>query len=256
VLFLYESEAVCPENFDKQIYDNFQTIFTWNDALVDGVRFHKFYLPIPEFVPEVEKIKFSHKKLLVNISYNKFSSYPFELYSERRNAIRYFERVKPNDFDLYGYGWDKPTIKIGKRMLFPTLKYNSKPYLSYRGIVKNKWDVLPKYKFSLCYENNSDHLGLVTEKIFDCMRADCVPIYWGAPNITEYVDSGAFINRLDFKTNKELEHYISGISENEYQRYREAATTYLGSERFKKFLSPSFVERIIQVLSLTDINKI
>ncbi len=252
VLFLWEGPAICPENFESDIYNQFSTIFTWNDAIVDGIRFHKYYLPIPINVPEVEKVKFSHKKLLVNISYNKFSNYPHELYSERRKAIRYFERVKPNDFDLYGFGWDDPAIKMGKRSLLSSSSYDTKPYPSYHGTVKNKWDVLPKYKFSLCYENNSNQLGWITEKIFDCIRADCVPIYWGAPNITDYVDSDAFINRLDFKSNKELEEYICGISENEYQHFRDAANTYLASERFKEFLSPSFVGRIIQVLSLTD----
>ena len=252
-LFLWEPPSVCPENREISIYSQFSTVFSWNDDLVDGIHIHKFCLPIPVRVPPVEKVNFPSKKLLVNISMNKFSTYPHELYSARRDAIRYFEKARPDDFDLYGFGWDGPVIKMGKRSIFSSSNYNTKPYPSYRGTVKNKWDILPKYKFSLCYENNSNQLGWITEKIFDCLRADCVPIYWGAPNITDYVDSDVFINRLNFNSNKELEKYICGISENEYQHYREATSKYLASERFKKFLSPSFTERIIQILNLSNI---
>jgi hypothetical protein len=124
------------------------------------------------------------------------------------------------------------------------------PYTSYRGTVKHKWDILPKYKFALCYENVSDQPGYITEKIFDCMRADCVPIYWGAPNVTDYVDPAAFIDRRKFSSNQELEAYLCGITERDYQRFREAIADYLISEKFKAFLPPAFVENIVHVLDL------
>ena len=253
-LFLWEPPSVCPENWEISIYSQFSTVFSWNDDLVDGIHIHKFCLPIPACVPPVERVNFSNKKLLVNISMNKFSTYPHELYSARRDAIRYFEKARLNDFDLYGVGWDVLGVDFGSKWRLPNSNRTFTPYTSYRGTVKHKWEVFPGYKFALCYENVSDQPGWITEKIFDCMRADCVPIYWGAPNVTEYVDPAAFIDRRKFKSNQELEDYIAGINESQYEQFREAIATYLASERFKTFLSPAFVQRVIQMLGLNNSN--
>lgn len=248
-VFLYEPPVGCPANWDANFYGQFRIVFSWNDELVDGLHIHKFHLPIPVRVPSVEKVNFNSKKLLVNISSDKFSRYHHELYSARRNAIRYFEKMRPNDFDLYGFGWNNPWYAYGikLRQLNPSAL---RPYTSYRGPVKHKWEVFPRYKFALCYENSSDQPGFITERIFDCMRADCVPIYWGAPNVTKYVDSEAFIDRRQFKSSQELEEYLCGINERQYNQFREAIAAYLASERFKAFLSPAFVENVIQVLGL------
>jgi len=253
-LFLWEPRSTHPENQRINIYNQFSTVFSWNDDLVDGIHIHKFCLPIPVSVPPVEKVNFSRKKLLVNITSNKFSTYPGELYSARRDAIRYFEKARPDDFDLYGVGWDDHGGHFRRRWWLPNLNRKFVPYTSYRGMVKHKWEVFPKYKFALCYENYSNQPGLITEKIFDCMRADCVPIYWGAPNVTEYVDPAAFIDRRKFKSNQELGSYITGINESRYEQFREGIATYLDSERFKAFLSPAFVQRVVQVLGLNNSN--
>ena len=253
-LFLFEPPSVYPENREISIYSQFPTVFSWNDDLVDGIHIHKFYLPIPVRVPRVEKVNFSNKKLLVNITSNKFSRYPGELYSARRDAILYFEKATPNDFDLYGAGWDAHGVNVRSKWRFPNPNRTSTPYSSYRGNPKHKGDILPRYRFAICYENASDQPGLITEKIFDCMRADCVPIYWGAPNVTEYVDPAAFVDRRNFKSNQELKDYITGINEKQYEQFREAIATYLASERFSLFLAPAFVQKVTQVLGLNHSN--
>ncbi len=50
---------------------------------------------------------------------------------------------------------------------------------------ENKWEALAGYKYSLAIENSScpDYW---TEKISDAYLADCHPIYFGCPNITDY----------------------------------------------------------------------
>jgi hypothetical protein len=102
----------------------------------------------------------------------------------------------------------------------------------------------------LCYENIREEPGYITEKIFDCMRAGCVPIYWGAPNITEYVDPGAFIDRRKFKSDSELEAFLLSINEHEYERLQKAMQDYLQSELFAKFLPPAYADTIIHALHL------
>lgn len=244
-LFLWEPPSASPANWDPELHKLFPLIFTWHDNYIDGRKFIKIHWPLTRQFPRVPNISFLDKKLLVNISMNKFSRHPRELYSARRASIRYFEQNQPENFDLYGVGWNRP-VNILEKILPSTCQI----YPSYRGTVKNKWDVLPQYRFSLCYENIHDEPGWVTEKIFDCMRAGCVPIYWGAPNIVNYVDAEAFIDRRNFKTNEELESYILGINAQDYQKYQDAIKNYLASERFAKFLPSNYADTIINALKL------
>jgi len=237
VLFLFEPPAVRPLNWDPRIHKLFPLIFTWNDSYVDEKKFHKFCLPLTGWFPDVPDIPYSHRKLLVNISGNKFSSHPRELYTARRETIKYFEQHYPEQFDLYGTGWNQPRID---QVLFS----------SYRGTVKHKWDVYPRYRFGLCYESMCDEPGYITEKLFDCMRAKCVPIYWGAPNVVDYVDVGTFIDRRKFRSNAELADFLLSLTENEYAQYRQAIQAYLRSDRFAAFLPPAFADNVIRVLSL------
>jgi hypothetical protein len=236
-LFLGEPAVIARRNWETELHQPFKVIFTWNDEYVDGVRYHKFNHPIPQYVPKPPVVPFAQKKLLVNISGNKFSKQPGELYTARRDAIRYFEQVVPDQFDLYGTGWNQVELD---RVAFK----------SYRGTVKHKWDVYPYYRFGLTYENCFGVSGYITEKLFDCMRAGCVPIYWGAPNINQFVDQDAFIHRDEFKTNDELADYLLSMSSEEYEQRQQCMRAYLESERFAAFLPAAFANTIVRVLEL------
>ena len=52
---------------------------------------------------------------------------------------------------------------------------------NYRNI---KLEYLKKYKFNICAENVVDD-GYVTEKIFDAIKSDCIPLYAGGGNPIE-----------------------------------------------------------------------
>lgn len=237
VLFTGEPAATLQQNWDTRAHRMFPVIFTWNDRYVDGKKFYKFHYPLAGQFPDIEDIPFNCRKLLVNISGNKFSTHPWELYSARRQTIRYFEHHHPDDFDLYGVGWDEDRNSQG---LYP----------SYRGTLRNKWDVYPQYRFGVCYENMQGEPGNVTEKIFDCMRAGVVPIYFGAPNITDFVDEQTFIDRQRFESEADLADFLFSTTKNNFMHYREAIQQYLKSEKFAKFLPPAFADNIINILSL------
>ena len=244
-LFLWEGKSVKPYNYTKQLYDKFSTIFTWNDDLVDNKKFFKFYLPIPNHTPIAITVPFSQKKLLTNISFNKYSPYKNELYSTRRKSISYFNNKHSADFDLYGLRWNRPITRLQK--IFPFLV---KKYSTFRGHAKNKIDILSRYKFNICYENLSGANGYITDKIFDCFNAGTVPIYWGAENITDYVDKNAFIDRREFKSDKELFNFLNNIDEKEYNKYLSAIEKYLTSDNYKLFLPENFADTIIKTLNL------
>ena len=55
-----------------------------------------------------------------------------------------------------------------------------------------------QYKFIICFENSHTN-GYITEKIFNVFHARCIPIYDGAPDIDNYINSKAYI-RFDSNT--------------------------------------------------------
>ncbi|MBU0633905.1 MAG: hypothetical protein KKA52_02460 [Candidatus Omnitrophica bacterium] len=242
-LLLMEGLVGLPENYNPKLHAMFPVVFTWNDTLVDGKHYFKFKMPQPVQWPDIITMPFKNRKLLVNISANKYSKHPLELYYERRVAIKYFEKYLPHDFDLYGIGWNHPVALSQHLLKFTTPFYNS-----YRGVVNNKSTVFPRYRFALCYENACVP-GWITEKMFDCMRSGCVPIYLGASNITDYVDPSAFIDKRKFKSNKALADYLISVTEKEYQQYQTAISRYLASPLFASFLSPAFADTLISVLN-------
>ncbi|MDH7578630.1 MAG: glycosyltransferase family 10 [Bacillota bacterium] len=158
------------------------------------------------------------------INTNRYNSHPLELYGERLKAIRWFEENHPDDFRLYGRGW----------------AYEEYP--SYRGEVAFKKDVLKKAKFSICYENARDIPGYITEKIFDCFIYGCVPIYLGAPNVTEHIPAATFIDKRNFKSYPELSKYLRDMPPQEYIGYLEAIKSFLESEKSYPFSVEYFID--------------
>lgn len=250
-LFMFEPPSVYPENYDFELHENFSVIFTWDPALVDGKKYHRIYLPSANDFPVVRPVPFSDRKLLVNISSQKFSSHPRELYGDIRRTIRFFEHHYPDQFDLYGFGWNISLAQfIKKKLVHPEMRREFYP--SYLGIARSKSEVYPSYRFGLCYENTVDQAGYVSLKIFDCLRCGCVPVYFGAPDITDYVDKNAFVDRRAFGSIKEMGEYLSSVDEREYSRYVDAGYAYLQSSKFQLFLADNFVDTVISALGLSS----
>lgn len=215
----------------ETIRDLLGNVMTWDDDMAKEEGFFKFYPPVAS-QPPIEKIIFSQKKLIANISGNKHSIHPDELYTERIKAIRYFEAHCPRQFDLYGVGWDV------------------NEYPSYRGTVDNKQETLRNYKFSLCYDNMKNVNGMVSEKIFDCFFANCIPIYLGTDNIEEYVPRSCFVDRRNFSSYDDLGLYLENMREDEYNRRIEAIGAYLKTKDFHKFSGEYFAQNLSEQIRM------
>jgi hypothetical protein len=249
-LLIFESEVVRPDNWNVENHKYFKKIFTWNDEWVDGKKRIKFYWP--NKIPENLDFDLNKKtKLCTMIAGHKFKSHPLELYTERVKAIRWFEQNHPEDFDLYGIGWDKYHFKDALSMLnrFEVLRKLLKPkYPAYIGTVKSKREVLQKYKFAICYENARDIPGYITEKIFDCFFAGCVPVYWGAPNVTEHIPADTFIDRRNFRTYEELYKYLKNMPDKEYMEYLDAIKDFVEGDKIYPFSAECFADTLCNIV--------
>ena len=254
-LLTMEPFVIKTDNWDLQNHKYFRKIFTWNDELIDNEKYFKINYSYK--IPEDINIDINKKeKLCTLIAGNKYISKPGELYSERIEAIRWFERNHPEDFDLYGLGWGKYNFKgvFSRLNKYEYLKSFFKVYYpSYRGAIFSKKEILEKYKFSICYENYMGMQGYITEKIFDCFFSGCVPIYLGAPNIEEHIPKDIFIDKRNFKTYEELYKFLKSISELQYKQFLINIRNFLKSDHVKKFSLEYFANTIITEI-LKDIN--
>ncbi len=226
VLFLWEPPTTIEIGYKKENHQYFSRIYTWNDDLVDNKKYFKFYYPQPTLKMVETAPDYAAKKLCTLIGCNKHSYYSHELYSERKKAIEFFETEHPESFEFYGVGWDP------------------NQYKTYKGTIKDKIEYLKKYKFSICYENASNLNGYITEKIFDCFVAGCIPIYWGAPNIAAYIPKSCFIDRRDFNSLQELYAHLISIDRTRYQEYLTNIATFLKSKDAQLFSSDHFITTV------------
>lgn len=69
------------------------------------------------------------------------------------------------------------------------------------------------YKFVICCENKLGQKGYITEKMISAMLAQCIPIYWGAPDVAQHFNPRSFINVADFKNLDECLTYIHQVDQ-------------------------------------------
>jgi hypothetical protein len=163
-----------------------------------------------------------------------------QLQDKRLEAIGYF--CKLGKLDLYGHGWDS-------LWRIPP-KYRKKIYpLIGRSIntVDDKINLLKRYKFNLCFENVR-YPGYITEKIFDAMIANTIPVYFGAPDIADFVPYEAFIDASVFSDFEELHSFMSDFTADTAATMLTAAQTFLhskdGLQYSKEWVALSVFEKI------------
>lgn len=251
IALLWESEVVLRRNFNKKLHTYFNTLFTWNDDLVDNKKYFKFYWPQPYLKMIDHRKSFNEKKFCVLIAGCKQFNHPQELYSQRREVIEFFENIPDSGFEFFGGGnnaqWNKDTTFYKNyRGPAPTIysREDSVPYPITPGHA-NKLECLKNYKFCICYENSTE-TGWVTEKIFDCFIAGCVPIYLGAHNITDFIPSECFIDRRMFTSNDELYSFLKNMTQETYEQYITAIQNFLNSNAAQLFSSEFFIHTLLK----------
>lgn len=83
------------------------------------------------------------------------------------NRLRFVERLREHygdKVDIYGHGF-RP--------------------------VNDKWEALAPYKYHIVIENSSEPYYW-TEKLSDCLLAGAFPLYYGCPNLSDYIPRSAY----------------------------------------------------------------
>ena len=248
-----ENPHINPLNRDVEYCSRFRKVFNWNPkiaSLSNGI-----LIMTPNQIVTKSTLPFSARPLLLSLV-NANKRFPVQLeddlYQERIKLIRWYEAHHPESFALYGRGWDKPSPaftfseKLARRFYrLRTQIYGYRPFPSYRGSVDSKFEAYGHARFGICYENSRDMPNYITEKIFDCMMEGCVPVYWGANNIFDFIPPECFIDRRDFKSLEDLHAFLQSIDRATYDQYQVAIDRFLSGSKVEPFTAPYFVNAIV-----------
>lgn len=227
-----------PPLIDSKIYERlsrismlFKRVYLYN-PLPEIANAHRVFIPIP------------YKKVISDCwdNENRLDKYviisgnhaPFfkanELYSKRIDCINYFS--KSNSLDLFGRNWN---LTLNRRTLWWKYLINYSSIMkAYRGSTENKHKTLSNYKYSICFENSIMN-GYVTEKIFDCFYAGTVPIYYGASDISDYIDPNSYIDYNNFRNPADLKSYVDALSNAQYLDMKEKGKNFIEKQSSRYF---------------------
>ena len=257
---LWEPAEIYKPNGLEILNKYYDRVYSWRDEYSE--RTTKFLLPINRPNSTSFEPFNSRSTMCVAISSNKISNAKSDndLYAKRTDFYSWFNGNSPNDFALYGFGWDKP-FPLNSRLRwlnrfpfkFSPLKRHAFENV-YSGSVPNKGAIFRGSKYALTFENTANIGGYITEKIFDAMFVGCVPIYCGAPDIENYVPAECFI-RIDPKTPaSDVYKMMIEIEEEEYHKkqtaIREAIDCNLFSAFYAETFANFFTDEIEQLVNL------
>ena len=255
-LLALENPFINTLNADLEYCRQFDGVFSWNPRLASLPNFNLLMVPnelrTHPFKGFEERPIFSS---LINANKRFPKSTPDDLYEERLKTIKWYEIHCPEDFHLYGLGWEKPSpaftgVEKFRRRIdrLRTQVYGYKPFPSFYGSIEDKASVYSVSKFAFCYENTKNLENYITEKIFDAMMAGCVPIYWGANNVGDYIPESCFVDRRLFRDNAELHAFLKSMRPEEYLHYQEAIQRFLDGPGMQIFKAEDYVNRLVNAI--------
>ncbi len=227
-LLLIEDRHIRPQNYFVR-WRRYQKVFSWDDDIVSARGALKYVFPAHISAGPVGD--YAERPIFMSmVAANKGQAVWMkeDLYKERARTLAWFQKHAPDDLHLYGPGWNLPNHPSGlaAKALFKGMRhvglFKSRGRQCWHGIAPVKRDVLLRSKFNLCYENTRGAKGYISEKLFDALSTGAVPVYWGAPNINNYVPADCFVDRRQFDSNDELYRFLKAITPEQHARWQEA----------------------------------
>jgi hypothetical protein len=159
-----------------------------------------------------------------------YVSYRGELLTYRVTVARHFISYAPNTFDLYGVGWDEDT---------ETQKLC-------RGVPESgALHLAGNYRFYLAFENHQSETSLISERIWDGLYGDSVPVYRGNKRLARQIPQECFINADSFTNAKQMLDFLVSMKEDEWERYHNAGQEYIRGRKVERFLPDAAADDLL-----------
>jgi len=169
-------------------------LFEWNNRLKLGGKI----IETPTYIfynDEIDRSFFQHSEKVVKTKKVSMvvSNLNFRIGNYKRRLSLVEEILKSDlDIDIYGRGLNIADPR-------------------YKGELVHKYEGLLSYEYSIAIENCNEK-NYVTEKFIDCVLCNTIPIYNGAPNITDIYD-GRYMRKIEIWSDTIIEEIKEIIKE-------------------------------------------
>lgn len=259
IFVTYETALGARYVFNPRNHRGFDAVITYKRNLVDDER----YLYLPPRAPYRHRIKeglpFEQRRVACLVGTNRKMTHRSGVFTMRKGwhfsfrdwfdyvfcpgqLIGYRSRVASacaqftsREFDIYGEGWE---LLPETRPLFQGVPAES--ILEYAG----------NYRYSFAFENHGGDSSLISERIWDALWGDTVPVYMGHKGIDEFVPRDCFVDARQFDSPKEMLGWLVRAPKETWSKYRVAGREFIRSEAVEEFLPECFAENFLrQVIS-------
>lgn len=255
IFVLFETMLGGQYTFNPRNHEGFDAIITHDDRLVD----HRRYFPMRPRAYYRERIKtglpFEQRRVGCLVGTNRKMTYrsgiftqkkgwyfswsdwfdyvfcPGQLITYRSEVGRLCAQYPAGTFDIFGEGWD----------------LQAETHQACLGIPKAATiDYCGNYRYYFAFENHSGEHSVISERIWDALWGDTVPVYYGNKNLQRYIPRECFIDASSFDSPKEMLDWLVRASESEWSRYREAGREFIRGSQVEKYLPDAFAEEFLR----------
>ena len=249
ILIRQEPKIVLPQIYNEQILVEFDLVIDIGKS--DSIRGKA--INWPQDLRKYTNRTDAKEEKIVMINSNLLSLADGEMYSLRRQAISNLKNL-----DLYGYQWNNSFLKKLKTFCLELKKYRLeihnikldglkfyfKHMDNYLGQVEDKRATMSIYKYSLVIENSIDY---VSEKLFDSLLSECIPIYVG-PDLSRY----KIPSYLYFQAKPSLEdikNKIEAAKNTDFNEWRNCLNSWISTpSTYENWSQDLFLSKIFTVI--------
>ena len=167
----------------------------------------------------------------------------FQLHDRRLELLECLAQLQ--EIDVFGRGWEN-LGNLPSRWEEKLRRVSG----AFRGPCDDKRETMRRYRFGIAYENTACP-GLVTEKIVDCFVAGIVPVYLGAPDISEFVPVDSFLDATRYASPADLADRMRSMRAVEPMPMIAAGGGYLKSPAGAKHGFEGFADWIVGLIRET-----
>ena len=120
--------------------------------------------------------------------------------------------------------------------------------------ISDKIEVLSQYKYSIVIENCS-YQDYWTEKLADCLLAGSYPIYYGATNISEYINQGCY-TPINIKNKKQSIDVVKNIIDSNLYENKQNDLAQAKLDILNKYNMFALISKIIEDIECNNVIKV
>ncbi|HMO33786.1 MAG TPA: glycosyltransferase family 10 [Saprospiraceae bacterium] len=123
------------------------------------------------------------------------------------------------------------------------------------GAVTDKIEFIKDYKFVLAFENSS-YRGYVTEKVFQPMFVNTIPVYWGSPEVHKDFNTKSFVNWHDYGDDESVIQRIIELDQNPEAMAALLSEPWFQENKLNQYIQEELIFAFFQRIFTTSVKPV